>query len=355
VKTFDKKTMMEAITAYAKTIGFDAVGFTNVTETPAINYAAYLNWVGGNFEGEMAYMSESERVKKRKDLKLLMPEVKSAIVFIVNYYRPQKALAKGCGRIARYAFGRDYHKVIGKKLKLVEVFIKGEGTKIFAKLPAARSIQIETRRYLDTGPILERSLAERAGLGVVGKNSCLITPEFGSWVFISEILTNLDLCGENGRPDVLRQAQDDSRGAQKPEIPAPQIRPAFSACGQCTRCIRACPMGAILAPGVIDARKCIAYLTIEHKGKIAPNLANKIAKTGRVFGCDICQEVCPHNISRQHPAQMRELSDPEIAGDQLNLKKISAIKTDAEFLKLFAGSPVMRTKLKGLKRNAKFA
>ena len=125
----------------------------------------------------------------------------------------------------------------------------------------------------------------------------------------------------------------------------------FRICGQCQRCKLACPTGAIVSAGIIDARKCISYLTIENKGKTTKKFAEKIKATQRIFGCDICQEVCPHNISRQKPAACVELSTPKIAGDQIELSRILSIKTDAEFLKIFAGSPLMRAKREGLKGN----
>lgn len=269
----------------------------------------------------MTYLSDPEKAKKRRDLSAFFPDAKTVICLGMNYYRPQKPLQKGFGRVARYAFGRDYHKIIGKKLKELEKFIQ------------TIDPDTKTLSYIDTGPILERALAVSAGLGVIGKNSCLITKEFGSWVFLAEIITNLDL----------------AEGYEKP-----RLKGDFPACGSCTRCKDACPTRAIIAPGIIDARRCISYLTIEHKGSISPALARKLKKTRRIFGCDVCQEVCPHNISRQKPTTHKELTEPKIAGDQLELEKIRAIKTDEEFLHFFAGSPLMRAKRRGLLRNAKF-
>lgn len=312
---------------YAKKLGFDLVGFSPV-EIGQKYKKAYKAWLKNHYDGEMSYMREREKVAKRFDLQKVLPGAKTVIVFAMNYYRSQKPLAKGFGRIARYAFGRDYHKIIGKKLRELEKFIQTLGGK--------------TKSYVDTGPILERAFAEQAGIGVVGKNSCLITDKFGSWVFLAEIITDLNLVCEGNE-----------KSTQKIQTPKnPHTNRFFKACGQCQRCKNACPTGAIIAPGVIDARKCISYLTIENKGKIPKKFAEKIKITQRIFGCDICQEVCPHNISRQKPAGCAELTRPKIAGDQIELSKISSIKTDVDFLKIFAGSPLMRAKRKGLQRNS---
>lgn len=258
----------------------------------------------------MKYM---QKIKERSDLTEILPGAKSVIVVAMNYYCEQSPLKKDHGRVARYAYGRDYHKIITRKLKELQKFIEESEP------------ESKNRLYVDTGPILERAYAEQAGIGSVGKNSCLITKEFGSWVFLGEIITTLDFAN------------------------APSSH--TDTCGTCTRCIDACPTGAIIAPGVIDSRLCISYLTIENKDEIPVSLAKQIAKTRRLYGCDICQEVCPHNC-RQKPHSHDELKTPKIAGDQLNLKKIAQLKTDDAFLKTFAGSPLMRAKRKGLQRNS---
>lgn len=308
---------------YAKKLGFDLVGFSSV-EIGQKYKASYKSWLKNHYDGKMSYMREREKIEKRFNLQKILPGAKTVIVLAMNYYRSQKPLAKGFGRVARYAFGRDYHKIIGKKLRELEKFIQTLGGK--------------TKSYVDAGPVLERAFAEQAGLGVVGKNSCLIIDKFGSWVFLAEIITNLDLVGADKNSESRKSSAEGQN---------------FRICGQCQRCKLACPTGAIVAPGVIDARKCISYLTIENKGKIPKKFAEKIKETQRIFGCDICQEVCPHNISRQKSAACAELEMPKIAGDQIELSKILSLKTDAEFLKMFAGSPLMRAKRKGLQRNSK--
>lgn len=325
MKAILKKRLKNQIENFAKNLGFDLVGFT-LPKIPNKNVKALKNWLKCGFEGDMDYMSEAKRARKRLNPSKILNGAKTVIVLGMNYYKVQSPLRKGCGRIARYAYGRDYHKIIGKKLRALEKFI----AEIAAKnLPSKK---VFTKSYADTGPILERALAESAGLGVVGKNCCLITKDFGSWIFLAEIFTNLDLAN---RPSASAKTPFKQKGD-------------FPSCGQCQRCKNACPTGAIIAPGIINARKCISYLTIETKRAIPEKLAKIISKSGRLFGCDICQEVCPHNISRQKPAAHAELMSPKIAGDQLNLKKLRAIKTDAEFLKLFAGSPLMRAKRRNL-------
>jgi epoxyqueuosine reductase len=318
----------QKITDFAKKLGFDLVGFSK-PQIDEKNVKNFTGWIKNKCHGEMTYLSDPEKAKKRRDLSALFPDAKMVICLAMNYYQPQKPLQKDFGRVARYAFGRDYHKIIGRKLKELEKFIRELDQPVMVREP--HHDIVKTLSYIDTGPILERALAEQAGIGVIGKNSCVITKEFGSWVFLAEIITNLDLADEREKP---------------------LVKGDFPACGSCTRCKDACPTGAIIAPGVIDARRCISYLTIEHKGKIPAELAKKITKTGRIFGCDICQEVCPHNLSRQKPTAHDEFKKP-IADDQLELKKIREIKTDAEFLKLFAGSPLMRAKRRGLQRNAR--
>lgn len=313
---------------FAKKIGFDLVGFTD-TNLEKENISTLKKWLKKGCPGEMTYMHDKGKTAARADLDKILPGAKSVVVLGMNYYQNQEPRAEGFGRVARYAFGRDYHKIIWKKLGELENFIQKTAEEYLPEF------KVQTASYIDTGPILERALAVQAGLGVIGKNSNLITKEFGSWVFLAEIITNLDLCAT-------------SQKTSKPSTKAP-----FSACGKCERCIRACPTKAIIAPGVIDARRCISYLTIENKGEIPEKYARKIAETKRIFGCDICQEVCPHNFSRQKPTTNKDLLKPKIAGDQIELKKILKIKTDKEFLQLFAGSALMRAKKTGLIRNVK--
>lgn len=381
--------LREKIRSHALSLGFDLVGFSPA-KIEAKYFNAFKDWISQGHHADMSYM---EKIQARADMTKILPGAKSVVVLATNYYYPQKSLTRGAGRIARYAYGRDYHKVIGKRLKKLGKFIN--------ELAPA----ILTKSYVDTGPILERALAEQAGLGRIGKNSCLITKEFGSWVFLSEIITNLDLAttpiptsNTNPNPNFhshstltptpspptyLRDQKSftgetfyskDNDFNKKTSSPRGNLdrwsdpsQPSFNVCGNCRKCVDACPTGAIIAPGVVDARLCISYLTIENKNKIPPKLAKIIKKTKRLFGCDICQEVCPHNQARQinsHPKnnsapQISEtaiisnsLHQPQIADDQLPLKQLHKfLTTDQNFLTRFAGSPLMRAKRKGLKRN----
>ena len=286
--------MEEKIEQYALSLGFDLVGFTS-GKLPQKYIDKWKKWLTEGYEANMGYMKKPR-----------INDAKSVIVLGKNYYYDQPPLKSHYGRIARYAYGRDYHKIIGKMLKQLKKFI----TEIDPKA--------KTKPYVDTGPILERAFAKQANLGFIGKNSCLISPEFGSWIFLAVILTNLKL--------------------------NPNRKPTKMSCGTCTRCLDACPAGAIIAPGVIDSNKCISYHTIENCGKIPQRVAEQIRKTKRIFGCDICQEVCPHNLAHQKLSKL----PPKIAGNQI---PTTQIKTDKQFLKTFAGSPLMRAKRKGLNRN----
>lgn len=373
LSTLRKFILRKNIENFARKIGFDLVGFS-----PAKIEEKYLqpfeDWLKEGRNGTMEYM---KKIEQRRDLTQILPGAKSVIVLAMNYYNEQKPLQKNSGRIARYAPGRDYHKIIKKLSNQLRQHIEGLGG--------------IARAYVDTGPILERALAEQAGLGRIGKNTCLITKEYGSWVFLAEIITTLDLLEKIALPGERLEIYSDGKSKVAPgQLSQPDRwqdpkAKSFNVCGNCNRCITACPTGAIIAPGVVDARLCISYLTIENKDKIPPKLAKIIKKTKRLYGCDICQEVCPHNHARQkdinnipaHQAATLKLApksnlatstnfipssplsfanNPQIAGDQLNLKSLTnptgPLFSDQHFLKTFAGSALMRTKRKGLQRNA---
>jgi epoxyqueuosine reductase len=358
------KNFRAEIENFAKTLGFDLIGFSPA-QLDKKYFNAYEKWLK---EGNHANMSYMEKSAQRKNLTKILKKARTVIVLGVNYFHPQKNDNKNenFGIIARYAYGRDYHKIIGKKLKQLEDFIK----KLFPN--------DFTKSYVDTGPILERAFAETCQIGHIGKNGCIITKTFGSWIFLSEIITTVDLC-RNGNIEVEgkgRCTRATARCAFEPikhrlkfadsymlesancttcceRASSLYSTQNFSPCGTCTRCIDSCPTKAIIAPGIIDARKCIAYHTIENKNRIPAKIANAIKKTKRIFGCDICQEVCPHNIAKQKITPHPEFLKP-LAGDKISLKKLLAIKSDKEFLNLFAGSPLMRAKLKKLKSTANF-
>ena len=255
---------------------------------------------------------------------LLLPGAKSIIVIGINYYRETAPVPPCHGRVARYAHGRDYHKVIGKILRALAAYKKETAPKALCKI------------CVDSSPLMEKSYAVKAGLGFIGKNTTLITPQFGSYVLLGEIITTLKLkCDKSKIPGM-------SHSPEKSASPG--------TCGTCTRCLDSCPTKALTGPGKMDTRRCISYLTIENKGGIPREYHPKIGN--RIFGCDACQEVCPYNKTLAKPATNKEIIRP-IAGPSLPLKKILAIRSDEEFQRRFAGSPLMRAKRAGLQRNAR--
>ncbi len=242
-----------------------------------------------------------------------MPHLKSVIVVATPYSSSRQApTAVSSGRIARYAWGRDYHKVIQQRLRRLEAFIRQRSNS-----------PVQLLRSVDKGPFPERVLAEAAGLGFFGKNSCLIRPKFGSFFLLGLLLTDLELA-----PD----------------------EPIHWDCGSCTLCLQACPTQALVRPYELDARRCIAYLTIEHRGETPEDLRPKMGDW--LFGCDICQEVCPYNAREAGAWPEFSSSAGGVAGGFLPLQEILAIHTEEAFCKRFSGTPLMRAKREGLLRNA---
>ena len=271
--------------------------------------AAYDDWIAKGYAGEMSYLDRG--AEKRRDSTVPVPGAVSALVIAVNYGGTQPD-----GPVARYARGDDYHDVLVPMLRGVQDWASAElGAAVLGKA------------YTDTGPILERELARRAGLGWFGKNTMLISPKHGSFFFIGVLLLGLEL-----------------------EVDAPF---AADHCGTCTRCLAACPTDAFVEPHVMDARKCISYLTIESKGEIPAQLREKIG--GLVYGCDICQSVCPWNVkfsrelAEDSPFRAREF----IAGKDAVTLATDILALDQEqFSAAFRKSPMKRAKLAGLRRNA---
>jgi epoxyqueuosine reductase len=296
------------IKALALSQGFDLCGIASLSQAPEA-LSRYPEWLQAGYAGEMAYL---ERQKdKRLDPVLVLPGAKSMICLglIYNTGKPYSTEAKQPW-ISRYAWGDDYHELIWAKLAKLEAALRGA-------LPGG----LEMKSYCDTGPVSEKAWAAAAGLGWVGKHTNLINQEKGSWFFLSEILTTLDLT-----PD----------------------QPAADLCGSCRRCLDACPTGAFPEAYTLDARRCISYLTIEKRGEIPAEFHEAVGLN--LYGCDICQDVCPWNhwkITGNEPAfQARESNwnpDPE---------KLANI-TDEEFSRLYNGSPIKRAKAEGLRRNAK--
>jgi len=290
-------------------LGIDLIGFTRAEADPEgeQRLADFVN------EGRHAGLPYLEDYKKRVHPEQLLSNAKTVIVIAINYYREKPETPETHGRIARYAYGRDYHKVLRGVLK-----------KLIAHIQKIAP-ESENRLCVDTAPLLEKSYAVKAGLGFTGKNTTLITYEFGSFVLLGEILTSLPLA-----PD----------------------EPKTGTCGTCTRCIDACPTQALVSPGKMDARRCISYLTIEHKGPIPEEFHAPMKNL--IFGCDICQEVCPYN-KRAGPLKLEALKAVKIASHEISLAEIMSIKSDEDYLKRFAGSPLMRAKRTGLQRNAQIA
>lgn len=302
-------TLAEAIRCRAGELGFELVGFAPVDPLEGATF--YSRWIALGYAGEMAYLKRN--LERRADPAKGVPGARSAICLGMNYYQETPPKSDPLqGRIATYARGDDYHEVIEARLQLLWAFIQAQAGR-----------PIHGRYYVDTGPVLERELACRAGLGWRGKNTCLINSQQGSYFFLAEILLDLELEYD---------------------------RPAVDHCGSCTRCLKACPTRAFLSPYVLDARRCIAYLTIELKGAIPREQRSGIGPW--VFGCDCCQEVCPWNQKVRPTREPAFRSRPGLANPNL----VELLSLDEETFKArFRRSPLKRAKRRGLRRNAAVA
>jgi epoxyqueuosine reductase len=305
-----KENIKPHLVRYARSLGFEGIAITSAAPLPR-DENFLKKWLAAGHEGEMAYLRR-EPARRARPAELL-PGAKSVIALVMAYQGGDSAPSSE-GRIARYARGRDYHKVLGKKVESFVRYIK-------AMAPGT-----ECRTFVDTGPLLERAVAQRAGLGFIGKNTMLITRSLGSWVFLASVVTTMDL---------------------------PADAPDEHNCGKCRLCIDACPTGAITAPYSLDPRRCIAYLTIESKKPIPEDLRSRMG--GWIFGCDVCQEVCPHNFRKMLPSSQ---PSPRIEGREskgegwLALSEVLAIRDNQVFCQRFAGSALMRAGRAGLLRNA---
>ncbi|MGA7684895.1 MAG: tRNA epoxyqueuosine(34) reductase QueG [Terriglobales bacterium] len=322
------------IEQFAREAGFELCGIAPVRNFGELQL--FPSWIADQYHGEMKYMEARNDAGdlKRANLANAAPWARSVIVCAINYNTAQPystqvdpAQSQGTGWISRYAWCReDYHDAVLRRLCAVEARLRelldSTGNRLLA---TGNSLQM--RSYVDTGPLIERVYAKYAGIGWIGKNTCVINQKLGSWLFLGVILTSLELSSELAA-----------------DLPAPDR------CGTCTRCIAACPTQAIVAPGELDARLCISYLTIEKRGEIPDDLR---AGMGRhVFGCDICQDVCPWN--RKAPVTSAEEFQPRAGLVNPPLGWLAEMQPE-EFRATFRGSPVRRAKLSGLRRNAVIA
>jgi len=314
------------IMARARELGFDLCGVARAEEFPEL--LRMSEWLELGYAGEMRYLEDS----RRRSLESVLPGARSIVVCALNYNTPQAYSVEARdgwlgeephGWISRYAWGDDYHQVLGRKL---EELLRG--------LRERRAPPFEARAYVDTKPVAERVAAKYAGLGWLGKNTCLINEKLGSWLFLGLILTTLDLAPS------LAEA----------EGPPPDL------CGNCRLCLDACPTGALVEPYVMDARRCISYLTIELRGSIPEPLREPVGT--HAFGCDICQDVCPWNrgatATNEAAFLPRAIEDMDGSGHSLCLPELEWLAGlgEEEFGAAFRGSAVRRAKWRGIVRNA---
>ncbi len=294
----------------AAELGFDLCGIAPAAPFPEL--AFLREWLDRGYAGEMHYLARN--LDRRADVRAVLPSARSVIALgtIYNTDRPYSTTNadRGIAAISRYAWGDDYHDVIQQRMN-----------RLLDWLHEQAGPGVEARAYVDTGPVQERVYAQHAGLGWIGKNTCLINERRGSWMFLSEIICSLPL-----EPD----------------------RPGFDRCGSCTLCIEACPTGAIAAPHVLDATRCLSYLTIEVKGRIPAEHRAAIAE--HAYGCDICQEVCPWNLSPDTPVSSERAWMPRAGLDRPRLLDLWTRPED-ELRGLLKGSAMRRAGVRRLRRN----
>ena len=315
-------TLAEQVKQEGRRLGFDAVGIARVeshdeqdsTETGLGRLRErLLSWLGHGYHADMQWMARDP--ERRSDPGRVLPGCQSVICVGMNYYTHHRANeSPGHGRIARYAWGMDYHKILDERLQQFEHAIR------------RLAPNVATRRYVDTGPVMEKAWAERAGLGWIGKHSNLVSGQFGSWLLLGEILTTLELSADQAGTDL---------------------------CGSCMLCIRSCPTGAIIEPYVVDARRCISYLTIELRAgaeSIADELRSRMGH--RIFGCDDCLDVCPYNAQASPTVEPGFQPAPMALAPKLDLL---ARLSEPGFKELFRHSPIRRAKHHGFLRNVLLA
>jgi epoxyqueuosine reductase len=301
-----------SIKAKAHEIGFDVCGIAPAADHPELRF--FSEWIARGFAGSMGYLSRS--TERRRDVRQVLPSAQSVIVTgtIYNTDRPYSVECRERDRahVARYAWGDDYHAVLAARLDA-----------LVAWMHEIHPDPFEASPYVDTGPVQERVYAQHAGVGWIGKNTCVINPQLGSWLFLAEIICSLRL-----DPDV----------------------PAFDQCGTCTLCLEACPTRALVAPAVLDATRCISYLTIEHRGDIPEELRADVGT--HVFGCDICQEVCPFNQTAAVSNDPRW--QPRAVWDGRTVFELAEM-SDEDLGGAVKGSAISRAKRAGLRRNVDLA
>ncbi|MBF0279182.1 MAG: tRNA epoxyqueuosine(34) reductase QueG [SAR324 cluster bacterium] len=306
-------TLTQQIKKKALDLGFDLVSIIPVSPSTTID--VYANWLASGYAGEMSYLEK--HYERKKDLQNVMPQTRSLISLAINYYTKHVFEAEkkdpSKGLFSSYAWGDDYHQIVREKLEQLRAFIQ-------ERMP----VQGDSRVYVDTGPILEREYAVRGGLGWFGKNSMLINRQKGSWFFLAEILLSNVLEYD---PVIVKEG-----------------------CGSCTLCLDACPTNAIVLDGLVDARRCLSYLTIELKGSIPQEFRQAMGNI--IFGCDICQDVCPWNIK----ATVSQVSAFRSRGENNmpNLIDLMSL-SQTEFSRRFKNSPVKRSKRRGFLRNVAIA
>jgi epoxyqueuosine reductase len=301
-------SITQAVKARARELGFVACGITH--PGPTAHADRLDDWLAKGYAGTMRYLHRQAR--RRKNPALIVPAARSVVVVLDNYYTPDEELDRQPPRIAKYARGEDYHLATQRRLRRLAEFLQANGAAL-------------SRTYADAGPVPERELGQRAGLGWIGKNTMLINPDSGSFFFIGSVFTDLVL-----------------------EIDAPFD---LDRCGSCTRCLDACPTEALVEPRVLDATRCISYLTIEQKGPISEELVQRFQ--GYAFGCDICNDVCPWN---QRFA--RATSEPEFQARRQPGEmgpNFFQEMTEEEFASDFGNTPLERAGLEGMRRNFRAA
>ena len=329
-------TITNDVKIAATEAGFDLVGVAGAGEFPEL--AQFPEWIEKGHAGEMKYLEarDTEGRLKRASLRHLAPWARSVVVCAANYNTAQPYSTESTdsdrGWISRYAWSQqDYHDVVLRKLRMVEAKLRtilqnrapSDGRAESDDSDNRPATELRTWSYVDTGPLVERVYAKYAGVGWIGKNTCILNQQMGSWLFLGVILTSLELA---------------------PDIPAPDR------CGTCTRCIEACPTNAFIGPYQLDPTRCISYLTIEKRGAIPEELREGMGR--HVFGCDICQDVCPWN--RKAPATATAEFHPREGLVNPALEWLAEMHAE-EFRNTFRGSPIRRTKLSGVRRNAVIA